>query len=336
MANKGNLIVQTKQVKHTLKKKRVGFLDLPGELRNQVYDYYFQQGFRCDFAGKKAQLGCPTRKVIKFCIGYNFRPSSSPEDNNDNHKVVEDKTKDTTIEPTVTTLVRFSRVLGRYERIQGLDTRWSTSLTGLIFVCKQVYAETIGFFYKSTIFSFDSPNRVFNFLKVPSANSLASVTKIQLHYHTYGDPVKSEHLEWKQKHLHSWNRTCKAVAKQLVNLQCVDIWIRMNESVICLDIHAPCLKPVFYFRRRCDPAKTLAKALIRANVHVDTIWSQPNAFTNPRLCLASVRLHQLFGQAISRLILGATQATAMADFNDAWENKYAQWHHHLDFARTGW
>lgn len=209
-------------------------------------------------------------------------------------------------------------------------------MTGLIFVCKQVYAETIGSFYKSTIFSFDSPNRVFSFLKVPSACNLANVTKIQLHYQTYGDPKKSEHLEWKQKHLRSWNRTCKAAAKRLVNLQSIDIWVRMTESVIRLDIHAPCLKPVFYFRKFRDPTKTLAKALIKANVRVDTIWSRPDAFINQHLSFASVHLHHLFGQAVGRLILGATEATAMADFNDAWENKYAQWRHHLDFAKTGW
>ncbi|KAF2441133.1 hypothetical protein P171DRAFT_367317 [Karstenula rhodostoma CBS 690.94] len=302
-------------------KKRVGFLNLAGEIRNQIYEYYFQQGFKCEFAEKDAKLGHKRRDCLKFFSGK-LR-------SDDVYPICERNF-------TPVTTVRFSRVLGRYKRIQGLDTGWKTSLTGLIFVCKQVYTECICFFYLNTTFAFDSPNRIVNFLKVPSVTNLANVTKIQLHYHTYSDPKRSEDIRWKGKHLESWSRTCKTAARKLVNLQHIDIWVHTRETNVRLGIDEPYLKPISWFRKRRDPSKTIAKALRTANVHIVTIWNRRGAFTDMRLQLASQHLHNLFEEAISCMILGATPEVAMEDFNYAWENQYTQWHHHLQFASTGW
>lgn len=123
MEKKGSLFTRTGSVGLTLKKKkkRVGFLDLPAELRNQIYDYYFQQRFRCEFAGKRAQLGRPTQKVIKFCIEKSsgqlgLRGGSNS--NTSSNKIIEGKAKDGTVEHTAITTARFSRILGRYSRRQ--------------------------------------------------------------------------------------------------------------------------------------------------------------------------------------------------------------------------
>jgi hypothetical protein len=225
---------------------------------------------------------------------------------------------------------------GRYERIRGLDTRWSTSLCGLIFVCKQIHNECICFFYTNTTFAFDSPSRVVNFLKVPLATNLANVTRIQLHYHTYGDPKRSEDIRFKQKHAESWSRTCKTAAQELVNLKHIDIWIHTRETNVRLGIHENYLMPICWFRQRLDPNKTISKALKTANVRIDTIWNRQDAFKDKHLQWASEHLHKLFEEAISRMMMGAKPAVAMEEFNRAWEHQFARWHHHLQFAGTGW
>ncbi|KAJ4344617.1 uncharacterized protein N0V89_012361 [Didymosphaeria variabile] len=287
MNKKGGLSVRARPASK-VKKKPPGFLNLPGELRNQIYDYYFQQGFKCEFAEKDAKLGRKQRDSLKF----------------------------------------FMRKLNSCDVQASCEKRFAPIAT--------VYAESIRFLYENTTFAFDSPNRIVSFLNIPLATNLAHVTRIQLYYRVYGDPKRTEDIRWKQKHRDSWSRTCKAAAKQLVNLQHVNIWICTRETSVRLDLHEPWLKPMCWFRKRLDPRKTLAKALKTANVRIDTMWNRQGVFTDKRLQWASEHLHELFEEAISSMILGATVEVAMKDFNHAWDNQYVQWHHHLQFARTGW
>lgn len=225
--------------------------------------------------------------------------------------------------------------VGGYERIQTFDTRWNTSLTGMVFVCKQVYVECIGLFYLNTTFAFDSPSRIANFLRVPRMASLDNVIKIQLHYRVYGDPWLTEDVRWKEKHSQSWERICKTTAKTLINLQHIEIWIYTRQAGLHFGMDEPYLRPFRWFRKRLEPGKTLAKKLRTAKMHLVTAYNRSDSFYNPSLQLASLHLHKLFEEAVSRLILGATLDVAMEDFNSAWENDYTQWHNHLQFVRTG-
>lgn len=103
--NKNRLIARKRPGTTMTKKKRAGFLDLPGELRNQIYGYYFhQQGFKCDFADSQAQLGYKERIVIKFS-----RNPKSPISG--------------LAEPESVTTVRFSRVLGMLNGKYGFRSR---------------------------------------------------------------------------------------------------------------------------------------------------------------------------------------------------------------------
>jgi hypothetical protein len=86
-------------------KKRLGFLDLPGETRNQIYDCYFQQGFKCEFAEKDAKLGQKQRNSLNF--------SRRKLQSNDCFAIYERM-----FAPVAT--VRFSRVLGTYNGLTDL------------------------------------------------------------------------------------------------------------------------------------------------------------------------------------------------------------------------
>lgn len=75
-------------------KKSTGFLDLAPEIRNQIYGYYFQQDFLCEFAGKEAHLG------------YTYT------ENGTEHLTQRMKFQPKGIKHAPLTAVRFSRVLG--------------------------------------------------------------------------------------------------------------------------------------------------------------------------------------------------------------------------------
>lgn len=104
MEKKGSPSTRAKAVQCTPARKknkhRVGFMDLPGELRNVIYYYHFQQGFCCEFASKQAQLGAPKRKkTFKLCLHHPGEQQGADKDN-------------AVKEPVIST-IRASRALGR-------------------------------------------------------------------------------------------------------------------------------------------------------------------------------------------------------------------------------
>ena len=172
-------------------KRQRGFLALPGEIRNQIYTYYFDQDYRCEVVAKGSQLKDWESRTIKLRSGL-----ASCQDEN-----VGLGARPNEIPPTV---VRFSRPLGKYNIVHGLQTNWLSSLYALSLVCKQVYLETASFPYSKTVFVFDAPKRMYRFFGTVSSASLQQITKLYLHYNTYGPPERTNHQVWQDRHHQSW------------------------------------------------------------------------------------------------------------------------------------
>ncbi|CAA9964643.1 hypothetical protein PTMSG1_08002 [Pyrenophora teres f. maculata] len=319
-------------------KKLRGFLALPAEIRNQIYSYYFESEHHCEITRKPYQVQQQKKPLtVKLCSGL-IAPSplsSTPDTSN------------------TVTVIRFTRCLGKYNIIQGLQTNWLGSLYALSLVCKQVYAETVTYMYLKTVFIFDAPKRMANFFDVVSSTRLGCITKLQLHYDTYGHPKSTHNIIWQDKHGRSWHRVCKAASKKLVNLQNLTIWAQIHDCAPKFTLREKWIEPLLQFRRLNRQKEMTSKAataesakfvgrrssLQSISVHVLTRWSKNPlaAFRNNRsLARASTALHILYGQAISLAIMGATEDEAMSGFKAAWEGEYAQWRYHLQFARTGW
>lgn len=169
-----------------------GFLALPGEIRNQIYKYYFDREHHCEVAAKGSQFKQREPQTVKLCSGlssqqdWTLRPGSE---------------SDNSLAPSV---VRFSRSLGKYIMVHGLQTNWLSSLYALSLVCKQVHLETTKFLYCKTIFIFDAPKRMHSFFGVVSSTSLQNIKRLHLHYNTYGHPQRTDHQVWQDKHTQSW------------------------------------------------------------------------------------------------------------------------------------
>ena len=322
--------------KPTTRKIR-GFLALPGEIRNMVYEYYIQPDFRCEFAAK----------------GYCFKQAKSrtvkllPNVHRTSH-LYKDSTKPEEYGPTV---IRISRPLGKYNVVQGLQTNWLASIYTLNLVCKQIHAETQEFLYQKTVFVFESPKRLTNFLTFISKPKLATITKLQLHYSTYGAPKSLDDLVWQEKHTKSWTRACSTASKKLLSLQELGFWVKVNHRPLRFNLHENWVKPLLQFRRLIRTPKladgtklsnSLAeqqKKLEIVNVHIETCWSRNSVVSfnhNKELARASSDLHLLFGRAVSLAILGAKEGEAMAEFNTAWRVTHQIWQYHLGFAKINW
>ncbi|KAF2255228.1 hypothetical protein BU26DRAFT_514979 [Trematosphaeria pertusa] len=339
MEGGGSLFSRIRPAKRTPKKIR-GFLSLPGELRNLVYRYYFLEEFRCEIAAKGCDFTYREPKLMKLCVGI-----VNPDGPAWRYK---EKAK-----PASPTTLRISRPLGNCKHIDGLKTSWFNSLCALMLVCKQIHREAIVFLYHTTTFVFNAPNRITNFLDAVPTKNLSYVTKLHLHYGTYGHPSFLADQIWKKKHVASWTRACKAAAKKLINLQELEIWMRVNDSTLYFDLRQEWVQPLLQFRRLARTRKSMSvadtttsfasedhkvpKSLKAAKIHFRTYWSDCCGLcNNPNLADASLDLHHLFAKAIGRAILGASEEEAMAEFKEAWEGKYEQWKHYLRFYKTGW
>lgn len=313
-------------------KKILGFMALPGELRNRIYDCYFHDDFRCEVAAKGHNFTQPKSTAGKSRssrMPYSdqlFKHSSHTQDDED--------------EPHT---LRMFRPLGRYNLVKGHQTYWPTSPFALTLVCKQVHAETVAYMYRKTTFAFAAPSRIMNFLFNVSKPNLQRITKLHIHYSTYGDPRLSRYCEWQTKHLKSWSRACSTVSKKLISLRELDIWVHVNECAPKFNLRQNWLQPMLEFRRltrmkRRNQARvgSVQAVLEIVNVHFSTQLSTNSPFNNPELAKASDNLHALFGRAISYTLLGMKEHEAMAEFDDAWDGEYRTWQYHLGFAKIGW
>ena len=344
MKTKPSLFSRAKPgTKTPVRKKRRGFLDLPSELRNEVYRFYFPDDIRCELVAAGTDFDPLGHKIMKLGL-IPVWPCYS-----ENGK----KPKLVPFEPRTSMKLRISRRLAtsKYERIDWLRTKWPSSFSALILVSKQIYQESIAFLYQSTTFVFSAPVRINNFLKVLPATNLALITKLELHYNNYGPASWPPHIkDVIGQHRKAWAGACKTAAKQMVNLRELHMWMYITDSPLFFDLRQDWLTPFLSFRRWLPATQTdvpnigaldakvgTDKGLALVNVYFDTWWSRPDALSYmPELPEASADLHNLFGKAIGRTIMGASEEEAMAEFREAWDGKYAHWKHHLRFSTTGW
>lgn len=312
-------------------KKTRGFLDLPGEIRNQIYKYSFQDSFRCELVGQGCDFSSVGQNTIKILSNTTVR--SKPP--------IKHCSKTKSDDPIVIRLPP----RGPSTRHTALSSRtcWLDYHCALVLVCKQMYAETLPLLYQRITFVFEAPRRIIGFLKSVTEPNLNHVTKLHLHYATYGNPLCARDVAWQEKHIESWTRACKKVSQSLTYLRTLEIEISVNEDAPKFNLRQKWLQPLLQFRRLtctsdihsapiCEKPRTLEIVNIKFKTR---LWKHDFEH-NTRLSKACKHLHRLFGQGISSAILGAKEEEAMVRFNTAWNGKYKIWQHHLGFARTGW
>ncbi|KAF1929704.1 uncharacterized protein M421DRAFT_4153 [Didymella exigua CBS 183.55] len=322
-----------KATKITLK-----FLSLPGEIRNKIYQYYFQDTYRCELVEDGCDFEAHAPKTFKLLLN-----SSHTIDTKPNKRI---KSRDRTASKPLT--FRFPRAHEK-STLPGsrLHLGWLNPHGALILVCKQVFAETLALLYQRINFVFEAPRRITNFLRRIPQPSHSSVTKLHLYYTTYGNLAAAEDVTWQQKHVESWTRACKVAAKSLTCLRELDVDIWINEDAPKFNLRQKWLQPLLKFHRiTCDSHQQESthnrsraiktKSLEAVKVRVKTrLWAH-NFEGRFHVAKACKDLHRLYSLGISKAILGAKEEEAMVLFNKAWEGKHKDWQHHLGFVRTGW
>jgi len=125
-----------------LKKKRTGFLDLPGELRNHIYHYCFYPGNSLSLATQTTQLRPKPVKSIKLCVTSTLGRRDRIFRTHCDQETAETSNNTNRMSKKYTRSLTQPRLMGKSLRIHSLSTNWPTSLHALLLTNKQIYTES--------------------------------------------------------------------------------------------------------------------------------------------------------------------------------------------------
>lgn len=201
--------------------KRCYFLELSGELRNQIYDLVIE--------GRLVEIRPPTaqpqytQQLIKGVLEIRKAPKTW----------------------------RFSDILGHRRGFEDSKTKWESSLSSLVLTCRQVNREASHFLYAKTSFVFESSNRILAFLRIVRPVNKEAISRLHLVHSTYGQPTFLEHLSAKEQADSRWDRTCQALASDLKGLRNLQITLTLHDWPLTLSLQESWVTALLHFARLC-------------------------------------------------------------------------------------
>ena len=231
-------------VKRSLRFERKGqfpFLQLPGELRNKIYDYAIEKGlYVIQWINRNQKSKSLTYKYLR-----RSQPSSPSEQ---------------TGPMLAPDAARRRRSLDFHHR-RSINKHLSEDdlglgLTTLLLVCKQMSEEAASALYSKCMFYFHSLGSLRFFLDHLRPATMKSIRKIGLNYRAYGNPLKSEHQRWKEKHDRLWETLCWRIADNCPLTQ-LQLHLTLNKSPMsfapfdCVDpfdLGAQWIRPLWAFQ----------------------------------------------------------------------------------------
>lgn len=181
-------------------RRKTGFFDLPGEIRNKIYDLIIP-----------FNRILITAKHTKRPVAKDGSPSRGHPRRSLGHKL---------LSKHVTGMVRtFIRVP-----------------VGVLLVSRAVHHEVISMIYARTEFCFHSLFTLNRFMNRAPKQGLENIRKIEIKHHTYGEPHLLADRMWKIAHDRSWDNTCERVPVAMKRLQSLVLVLSLNEWPIELKV----------------------------------------------------------------------------------------------------
>jgi hypothetical protein len=182
------------------------FLDLPGEIRNRIYDLVIPNS-HVHITGNK-----PNKEFERSQREDSFPMKKRP---------------------------RF-RLSGEIITIddQGADP------LGLLRSCRKIYRESAPVFYSKTTPCFDSLLPIHKFLHLAPEPGLKHVRSLSLTLSHYGEPELTSDGQWKETYNARWQETCAMLANKLPSLQRLDLDLTLAAWPIQLSSKAEWTRPL--------------------------------------------------------------------------------------------
>ena len=211
------------------------FLQLPGELRNKVYNYVISEANQAiEWTHYNQQNKTLTHKTLRDIRwrGPKVPPGGPKHRRSLDARPRPDRTDHSSVE----------------ERHSGP--------TVLLFVCKQMSEEAASVLYSKSMFCFHGLRSLRHFLDNLRPMTMKSIRRMSLQYRAYGNPAKTEHQRWKEKHDRLWEDLCWRIADDC-SLTQLRLELTLNKSPISFpsfdqvetaDLGAHWIKPLWAFQ----------------------------------------------------------------------------------------
>ncbi|KAI4103284.1 MAG: hypothetical protein L6R37_003912 [Teloschistes peruensis] len=203
------------------------FLDLPAEIRNQIYElamprrkYYIQWIPRKDRR--------PTELTYTWQIGLNF------------------------VGPYLTAEEGLRRrdfdLSNPWQKKQlSLRFRHPPGQAALLLVNKQISKEASGYFYGQNTFSFRAMRPLQQFLNTMRPETRSMIRSLQLIHHTGGDPEWTEHQVFKDRYERCWDNLCCQIRDQCDQLTSLAIDLTIKDIPFYMGPRAKWMSPLYHF-----------------------------------------------------------------------------------------
>lgn len=195
-------------LRHYKPEGRFPFLDLPGELRNKIYDYAItKEHYAIEWVGNTQKSKSLTYRLP--------RPTRAHPPK---------------LEPGA---ARRRRLLDYHHRrvhpTHLAEDDVHPGPTVLLFICKSISEEAASVLYSKSMFHFHGLRALRHFLHHLRPGTTKSITRLALTHQAYGHPVKTEDRRWKEKHDHLWEQLCWRVTDNCSLIQ-LSLKLRLPRS----------------------------------------------------------------------------------------------------------
>ena len=164
------------------------FLDLPAEIRNQIYGYLIEpECYTIKWDGEGRRGHQLTHRLPKRSNACQPRLSQS--------------TRQRRLD-----LKKSPRCVGRELLMKDLYS--DCSPVALSWVCRKMYGEASSMLYSRSTFIFDGIGPLRHFMDTVTSQNKASITTLKLVYKAYGQPSRTENRIWKAKADRAWEDLC--------------------------------------------------------------------------------------------------------------------------------
>ena len=217
-------LLSTSTSKPSSQLRKFKFLQLPGEIRNKIYDHLFGH-YRVRIRGN--------------------HPEKEMKESLDVWKRAKRKSKDAAIpkplKPRYRLRCDFEKGLRSYT---SRPCRRSLVATELLGVCRTVHDEAIPYLYSRMFNHFESTKCLARFLNGASPQGLAYIRKLEILHIGYGEPQLSNARPYKRAHDAKWLGACEAISEKMTRLQYLRMDIQICDWPTQLNMTASWVRPL--------------------------------------------------------------------------------------------
>ncbi len=273
--------------------KRCRLLQLPGEVRNLIYDYVFEDPVVVQFVPSANDDGFALGKKLGLSREAYYHQTLCKE-----------------AAQTSSTMPRIFRFRMSHSRVNH-QVKWATSLHALILTCRQIYAEAAPLLYARMTFFFQSARAIVRYLAQLRTPQLAALQKIHIDYRTYGNPQSpGTHECWMRKYEALWRKACELLATKPSGLRQLWITVEVHQFPLRFRLAETWVAPLLEFAKAPQPVDDVKVDIMTPS----TAFCDGTASIAAETTLSNLVLYRvtvLFSEVLRRRIVGWDEDSAL-------------------------